>query len=109
MQGGAGSWRSIVDLAGIGTRVVDQLPECFTRRVTTHYDAKRVAADADDVGEIGRRIEAGLAHEGKTKDRYRYLHQRIAIGRGILRNLLRTQHASRTGTVFNDNLLPEIF
>src|SRR5262245_62667386 len=76
VQGSAGARCSIVDLAGVGTRVVDQLPECFPRRVTTDYDAKRVAADADDVSEIGRRIEAGLAHEGKTKDRYRYLHQR---------------------------------
>src|SRR5262245_21700242 len=109
VQGSAGARCPIIDLARVGTRVVDQLPECFPRRVTTDYDAKRVAADADDVGEIGRRIEAGLAHEGKTKDRYRYLHQRIAIGRGILRNLLRTQHTSGTGTVFTNNLLREIF
>src|SRR5207344_1569984 len=73
VQACASARRSIVDLAGIGACVVDQLLECFPGRVIADHDAERVTADTNDVRKVGGRIEAGLAHERKAEDRYRYL------------------------------------
>ncbi len=109
VQAGAGARRSIVDLAGIGPRVIEEFPEALPRRIVADDDAEGVAADADDVGKVVCRIQAHLTHEWQAKDGDRYLHQRVAVGRRVLGNLLRPQHASRTRPVFNDDLLLEIF
>src|SRR6516164_6574666 len=68
VEAGAGARCAIVDLAGVGLGVGEELLERLPRRISSHHDTERVTANTDDVGEIRARIESRLGHEGKAED-----------------------------------------
>ena len=82
VQAGAGAGRAVVELAGIGLGVGEEFAERLPRRLGFHNDAEGIAGEADDVGEVGRRIERHLGHERIAEDRDRDLRDGVAVGLG---------------------------
>jgi hypothetical protein len=107
-RAGAGAGRAIVDLAGIGLGVGEELLERLPRRISSHHDTERVTTDADDVGEIRARIESRLGHEGKAEDGDRDLCDRVAIGLCGRGHLARGERARAARPVLDDDRLPEM-
>jgi hypothetical protein len=108
VQAGAGAGRAIVDLAGVGLGVGEELLERLPRRISSHHDTERVTADTDDVGEIRARIESRLGHEGKAEDGDRDLRDRVAIGLCGRGHLARGERAGAARPVLDDDRLPDM-
>ena len=108
VEAGAGARRAIVDLAGVGLGVGEELLERLPRRIGSHHDTECVTADADDVGEVRARIESRLSHEGKAEDGDRDLRDRVAIGLCGRGHLARGERAGATRPILDDDRLPEM-
>src|SRR6266540_39548 len=108
VQARAGARRAIVDLAGIGLRIGEELLERLPRRIIPHHHTERVTADADDVGEICAWIESGLGHERKAEHRDRNLRDRVAVGLGVRGHLSRRECPGAARSVLDDDRLPEM-
>jgi hypothetical protein len=108
VETGAGPRRSIVDLAGIGLGVGDELGERLPRRIVLHHHPEGVAAYPDDVGEIRGRIERRLLHERKTEHRDRHLRDRVAVGLGGGSHLAGPERAGAARPVLDHERLAEM-
>jgi hypothetical protein len=62
VQAGASAGGAVAQLARIGSRVGNQVLPRLQRRVCTDDDAKGVASEMDDLGEIVEGIEIGFRH-----------------------------------------------
>ena len=103
-----GARRPISDLAGIRLGVRKEFLERFPGRITAHRDAERVAADADDVGEILCRIDRGFAQERIAEHRKRDLRNRVAVGIPACAELHRRKGRAGARPVLDHERLPEV-
>src|SRR4029453_16832266 len=108
VQTRAGARRAVVDLAGIGLHIGEELLERLPRRIILHHHTERVTADADDVGEICAWIESRLGHERKAEDRDRDLRDRVAVGPGARGHLSRRERPGAARSVLGAYRLPEM-
>ncbi len=108
VQAGAGAGRSVVELAGIGLGVGDELRKCLPRRIAADHDAEGVAGQADDVGEILGGIERCLRHERIAEHGDRKLRHRIAVRFRVGGHLARPERAAGAAAVFDHDRLAEM-
>ena len=106
MRAGADAGGPIGEFLGVGLGVGHQVLDALDRRVGRYHQAKGVAGQAGDPGEIFQRVVSHLLHVRNAENAVRQLRQGVAVGLGV-DHLDGAQHAAGAGFGVDDDGLAQ--